>query len=218
MQHPVLDVGCGDGFFAKTVFGTRFVDVGLDVPTSRMQEAPKTKAYKKIITYDGVRMPFRANAFKTVVSNCVFEHIPHIEKSVAEMHRVLKPGGLLVTSVMCNSWNTNLAGGKKMGKGYIDWFNRVQDHNALLSKKQWTTLFKKTGFEIVESTDYLYQKAAQATELHHYTSLLSLFTYKLFGVWNLFPRASAQKVTAIETLIKNDTHSPSACFYVLRKK
>jgi ubiquinone/menaquinone biosynthesis C-methylase UbiE len=217
MQHPILDVGCGDGFFARTVFGTQCIDVGLDVPTSRMRQAPQTRAYKKLISYEGVQMPFQSNTFKTIISNCVFEHIPHIEKSVAEMERVLKPGGLLVTSVMCNSWNDNLAGGTILGKKYVDWFNKVQEHNSLLSKSQWTTVFKKAGFEIIEATDYLFQKSAQATERHHFTSLLSLCTYKLFGVWNLFPHASKKKIDAIETLIKSDTYSPSACFFVLKK-
>jgi len=218
MHHPILDVGCGDGFFAHTVFGSRFVDTGLDIPSSRMQQAAQTNAYKKIVSYDGVTMPFRAHTFKTIVSNCVFEHIPHIAKSIAEMHRILAPKGLLITSVMCDTWSRNLAGGKRLGNPYISWFNKVQEHNSLLSKKEWNALFRKSGFEIVESIDYLYQQAAQATEIHHFTSILSLLSYKLFGVWNLFPHASPKKIDEVEALIQNDIRSPSACFYVLRKK
>jgi ubiquinone/menaquinone biosynthesis C-methylase UbiE len=182
-----------------------------------MLQAPATNIYKKIVEYDGVTIPFRAGTFGTIISNCVFEHIPHIEKSVREMYRVNKKNGLLMTTVMCSSWSNNLAGGKLFGKKYINWFNRFQQHNSLLSKKEWTSLFKKCGYEIVESIDYLYKTSAQKTEIYHFLSIFSLITYVLFKRWNLFPFASKNKIEEIEKIMKEDNKNPSACFFVLRK-
>jgi len=217
MKGPILDFGCGDGFFASTIFKKKFIDVGLDVATSRMKESLQTNMYKQLKEYEGVTIPFEPNTFGTIISNCVFEHVPHIKKSVQEMRRVLKKNGLLMTTVMCSSWSGNLLGGKFFGKRYIDWFNGVQHHDSLFSKDEWTKLFITCGYEIVEHVDYLFEKASQKTEVHHFLSLFSLFTYKLFKKWTLFPVAHPKKIQEIEQLMKEDIKNPSACFFVLKK-
>lgn len=217
MKGPILDFGSGDGFFASTIFKKRFIDVGLDLSSSRIQESVKTNVYKKTQIYDGGIIPFPSRTFCTIVSNCVFEHIPKIGKSVKEMHRVLKKNGLLMTTVMCSSWSSNLQGGRLFGKTYIRWFNDMQKHNSLLSKKEWIQLFEKSGFEVVESVDYLYEQAAQKTEQYHFLSLFSLFSYALFRKWKLFPFVSAKKIRKIEAVISHDNKNPSACFFVLKK-
>jgi len=122
-----------------------------------------------------------------------------------------------MTTVMCSSWSANLLGGKLFGNLYIDWFNRMQHHDSLLSKKEWTNLFKKAGYEIIESVDYLFEKAAQKTEVYHYLSIFSLLTYLLLKRWNIFSFVSQKKVNGIEKLFQKDNNNPSACFFVLRK-
>jgi len=122
-----------------------------------------------------------------------------------------------MTTVMCSSWSKNLWGRKLFGKKYVDWFNGIQHHDSLLSKKEWTSLFKKAGFEIVESIDYLYEEAAHKTELYHYLSIFSLFTYMIFKRWQLLPFVSNKRVAKIQSLIESDTKNPSACFFVLKK-
>lgn len=218
MKKPLLDFGSGDGFFASTIFNKKSIDVGLDVLSSRINESPQTNIYKKLTIYDGITIPYKANLFGTIISNCVFEHVPQIEKSVQEMHRITKKGGYLMTTVMCSSWSNNLLGGKIFGNIYIDWFNRMQHHDSLLSKREWIVLFKKAGYEIVESVDYLFEKAAQKTEVYHFLSVFSLMTYLLFKKWKLFSHVSERKISEVENIIKYDNKNPSACFFVLRKK
>lgn len=218
LKPKSLDFGCGDGFFAETVFGRKKIDIGLDVPNSRMQIAKHNKVYKQLVTYNGSKIPLRPSSLKTVVSNCVFEHIPQIEKSVQEIYSVLKPGGYLLTSVMCSPWSTNLSGAKWGGLAYVRWFNRVQEHNALYSKKQWISLFHKSGFSIEVSEDYLFKRASQKTELFHYLSVPSLLLYKIIGKWTLGIKPHKKEVEAIKTLIISDKQHPSACFFVLKKK
>lgn len=217
-KGTILDFGCGDGFFSECIFGKRTINIGLDVITSRMKTAEKDKIYKKTVVYDGVHIPFKKSSVQSIISNCVFEHIPHIEKSLSEMNRILKPGGHLITSVMCNTWSRNLFGKKMIGSLYVNWFNKMQEHNALYSKKQWVSLFKKNGFDIIESEDYLYEIASQKTELAHFSSLYSLFLYKLTGKWTFGLSPSQHEVKKIRDLIEGDKKNPSACFFVLRKR
>ncbi len=217
MKGPILDFGCGDGFFASTIFKKRFIDIGLDLPSSRIKESIPTYMYKKLQVYDGTTIPFKSGTFRTIISNCVFEHVPNIKKSVTEMCRVTKKNGYLMTTVMCSPWSDNLCGGKLFGKAYIHLFNRIQHHDSLFSKKEWTTLFKKSGYEIVEAIDYLYELSSQKTELHHYSSIFSLITYTFFKRWNIGRKNLTQTTKKIEKLILEDTMKPSACFFVLKK-
>lgn len=216
-KKVILDFGCGDGFFAESIFGKRAIDIGLDVPSSRMNIAKKNNVYKKIISYDGALIPLKTSSIDTVISNCVFEHIPHIDTSLTEMQRILKPGGHLITSVMCSSWNTNLGGGNLFGPRYIKWFNKIQEHNSLCSKKQWIELLNKSGFEIVESEDYLYENASKKVEIYHFLSLYSLLLYKITGNWTFGFTPRKTEVKAILNLIESDKKNPSACFFVLKK-
>src|SRR4029079_1515944 len=48
------------------------------------------------LTYDGQRLPFPDASFDTVLNIQVLEHTPRPRALVAEMSRVLKPGGLLI--------------------------------------------------------------------------------------------------------------------------
>lgn len=217
-KGAILDFGCGDGFFAECIFGKRTIDIGLDVPTSRMKTAKKNNVYKKVVVYDGLLIPLRKTSVRTIISNCVFEHIPRIEKSLQEMERILKPGGHLITSVMCSTWSGNLFGRKMMGLPYVNWFNKMQEHNSLYSKKQWITLFKKCGFDIVEQEDYLYEIASKKTELSHFSSWYSLLLYKVTGKWTFGFRPSEHEVKKIKHLIEQDKKNPSACFFVLKKR
>lgn len=218
VRSKALDFGCGDGFFAETVFGKRKIDIGLDVPTSRMEQAARNGVYKRMLTYDGITIPLASSSVKTILSNCVFEHIPHIQKSVKEMARILIPGGYVLTSVMCSPWSDNLRGGSIGGNMYVQWFNRVQDHHALFSKKQWMRLFQKSGLTITAAHDYLFHNASQKTELYHFLSLPSLMLYTLTGKWTLGNKPAAHTVNSIKKTIQEDTKQPSACFFVLKKQ
>ncbi len=217
---PVLDFGCGDGFFAQVVFGKNKLDIGLEVKNNpRIEGAKKRSVYKKILTYDGITIPLKNNSVQTVISNCVFEHIPNISNSVSEIYRVLKKNGYCVTSVMTSDWSDMMLGTKLFGKRYAEWMNNRQEHESLLSKKQWETLFKKAGFNVMEEVGYINENTAKWLDLFHYLSLLSLISYKLFKKWVLFPWVSEKYVRWVET-----GHAPSlqknkfgACFYVLKK-
>jgi len=217
-KKSILDFGCGDGFFAETIFGKNTIDIGLDVPTSRMKVAQKNNVYKKTISYEGTCIPLESSSIQSIISNCVFEHIPHIETSLVEMNRILKPGGYLITSVMCSTWSENLRGRKFLGLPYVQWFNRMQEHNSLLSKKQWNKLFEGTGFDIVASEDYLYEQASKMVEINHFLSLPSLILHAFTGRWTYGSVPNKSEVKKIRELIGSDKKNPSACFYVLKKR
>lgn len=50
---------------------------------------------------DATRLPFADATFDAAIALSVLEHIPDIERAVAELHRVLKPGGRLLLTIDC---------------------------------------------------------------------------------------------------------------------
>lgn len=220
VKKKVLDFGCGDGFFANLVFGKSKINVGLDLfDNKRIKEAKKENIYKKIALYDGNIIPYSNNYFNTVVSNCVLEHIPNIKFSLKEIHRVLKPGGYFLTSVMTDRWEDYFFGSKIFGKAYVKYMRKVQAHHNLLSNKQWQLNFRKAGFKVQSIDGYLYRKDAFYLDLFHYISLPSLLSYKLWGKWVLFsiPFLNNFLIKFFKNIIKLKDDCPAAYFFVLKK-
>ncbi len=220
IMHPILDFGCGDGFFAETVFKNK-IDIGLDLKTNpRVKESKKRTIYKKIICYDGHTIPIPNDSVQTIISNCVFEHIPDIKKSLSEIHRILKPGGYLLTSVMTSKWSDNMFGTRIFGKKYAQWMNKKQEHHSLLSEKQWLNLFKEHHLKVTKKVGYLNKQQSQYLDILHYISLPSLFSYMLFKKWILFPGffdiLPIHKY--IHHIIKKGGKNYSARFFILKKQ
>lgn len=61
-------------------------------------ELPET-ATLEAVPGDALDMPFPDNSFDRVIAAEIFEHIPHDTAAIAEMYRVLRPGGLAVVTV-----------------------------------------------------------------------------------------------------------------------
>lgn len=93
----VLDVGCGDGrhIAAATRRGCRAI--GIDYDAGELAKARLRAGARRadLIAADAARLPFRAAAFDAVICTETLEHLPDDRGALAEMARVLRPGGLL---------------------------------------------------------------------------------------------------------------------------
>jgi SAM-dependent methyltransferase len=93
----VLDLGCGDAASAK-VFRAVRPDVrwvGLDIADSDLARAVTTE---EVILYDGEHIPLATGSIPLIYSRQVLEHVRHPEQVLAEVARVLTPGGIFIGS------------------------------------------------------------------------------------------------------------------------
>ncbi len=90
----VLDAGCGNGNYIIDENRNNIKwAVGVDVSISA---TGKNICLDEIIETSLENLPFPDNTFDCVLSLWVFEHLENPQKVLDEIHRVLKPGGLLM--------------------------------------------------------------------------------------------------------------------------
>jgi SAM-dependent methyltransferase len=95
----VMDLGCGAG---DSVDLFRAVDpdvswVGVDIEGSP-EVAGRTRADAEFVSFDGRHLPFDGASFDLVYCKQVLEHVEHPRDLIAEVARVLRPGGHLAGS------------------------------------------------------------------------------------------------------------------------
>jgi ubiquinone/menaquinone biosynthesis C-methylase UbiE len=99
----VLDVGCGPGHtvaLMTTVFGLRAT--GLDPSAAMLAKAACQTPDATFFQGEATAIPCKSHSFEMVISECVLSLTGDIEKSLREMSRVLRPGGLLIlTDIYC---------------------------------------------------------------------------------------------------------------------
>ncbi len=84
----MLDFGC-----SSKVYESLFTHIGYCVGV----DIDKTKSIheheEKDIIYDGDEIPFEDNYFDSIFSSEFLEHVPDIEHTISDLHRVLRPEG-----------------------------------------------------------------------------------------------------------------------------
>jgi SAM-dependent methyltransferase len=93
----LLDFGCGRGGLVAAALEQGFDAVGVDVAAWNLWTEGVAAPGRIALIPPDDRLPFADATFDAVTSNVVFEHLLHPEPALAELARVLKPGGLLLT-------------------------------------------------------------------------------------------------------------------------
>jgi len=93
-----LDLASGTGDIALALAARGCRVVGLDV-TLRMLQLARQKAdgAAVFVTGDMMALPFPAASFDIVTTGYGIRNVPRIEPAIAEIHRVLRPGGVLLS-------------------------------------------------------------------------------------------------------------------------
>ena len=199
--EPVLDIGCGDGLFASLAF-TKPLFAGIDPNEASLKEARARLplgAHRHLVAASATGLPFPDQFFSTVVANCVIEHIPDLDGTLAEIFRVLRPGGrflfgvpshrfadMLLVSTVCRA-----LGLSRLAKAYGAWFNSHSRHFHTYDPDHWKRLLATHKFQIEHWEYYLTDAAHRAFDVAHYLGIPGLISRKLTGKWVAFPNPLA---------------------------
>ena len=165
-----LDVGCGTKPYERFFRSTEYI--GLEIETTINRERKKADVF-----YDGGAFPFGNGEFDSLVTNQVFEHVFNPPEFLAEVNRVLKPGGTLLLTVP------------------FVWDEHEQPHDyARYSSFGIRHVLERHGFEIVSLIK-------SVNDVRVFAQLLNGYLYKK-TVWNtLLRQVTTLTVMAASTII-----------------
>jgi len=142
----VLDLGCGTGWatrlLAKTHAGVQAV--GLDVSPKMIEKAEEEHSYTIRARYEVgpfEHLEHKDGEFQRVFSMEALYYAVDLEQTLAEIHRVLAPGG--TADVVVDFYADN--------PGTQSWAAGVGVPMHWLSEAEWAAAFRKAGFAEVET-------------------------------------------------------------------
>lgn len=98
-SKSVLDLASGNGVGTEYLMRTgAAMCIGIDCEASAVRYARQHYSGPNFVVSDALQTPLAAESIDVVVSFETIEHLPNPADFVAECHRVLKPGGLLICS------------------------------------------------------------------------------------------------------------------------
>jgi SAM-dependent methyltransferase len=91
----ILDIGCGEGQIARVARRIDGVDtvVGIDPTEAQLAVADERAGDVAYARAAADALPFAVGSFDAAVACLVFEHIRSVDAAIAEVGRVLEPGG-----------------------------------------------------------------------------------------------------------------------------
>ena len=100
----ILDVGCGDGWVAKTFLPKNKKVISMDISTANpirvLKENPSEN--HAALVADVFHLPFANNSFDAIIASEVIEHVYDPKLFVEKLIAVLKPGGKLILATPYN--------------------------------------------------------------------------------------------------------------------
>ena len=92
-----LDLACGTGDITFGLADRGASSTGLDITLRMVQLARAKSGRAAFLAGDMTMLPFPDQSFDLVTTGYGIRNVPRIEPAIADIHRVLRPGGLLLS-------------------------------------------------------------------------------------------------------------------------
>ena len=191
LAPPVLDVGCGDGRLTRMLFRLP-LEAGIDVNLDEVTRARRSGVYKQALCVSAATLPFEDRSFASVFSNCVLEHVDGIDRALSEIHRVLRPGGTLLSTVPTPRWESDgpLPVLRRLGlDGLSDRMNDVLrgmwHHVTVEEEEGWRARLARAGMTLMVWEPYMAPPAYAAFARYLPSSAGALVSRRVTGRWPL---------------------------------
>ena len=194
LPEPILDVGCGDGIFARLCYPHRQV-WGIDINPNEIRRAQSTSTYSTLICGSITSSDLPSAYFKSAIANCSLEHVPDIAAAFRTISTALAPGAPFVLIVPTPDWTHELivprmlerAGLAGAARSYRDGLDRMFHHVHLYDEQRWTELLDAAGMSVDRIEPIVSSGVASAFDVLLYPSVAGWVTKRLTGHWTLVP-------------------------------
>jgi SAM-dependent methyltransferase len=154
--------------------------VGVDPDPAEAAQAKGLGIYATVHVGGGDRVPEEEGSFDWVLSNSVLEHVDAIEPVIAEVARVLRPGGQFVLTVPGPDFHKCLHGPVLPGVSREEYLRHLDARLAHLrywDRQQWEAALNRSGMVIEWLSGYL-----SVAEVRRWESISRLTAGVLYGV------------------------------------
>ncbi len=142
---PMLDVGCATGYTLQAAHDLGLDATGVDISEHAVARCRERGFKAEVGTMDGV--PFPDAAFQLVVMKHVLEHTPRPREALAEIRRVLRPGGGVYLAVPHAGYAKSLRD-PGVSRYYIP-TSHGREHFVYYTPATLSRLLREEGFEPV---------------------------------------------------------------------
>ena len=152
----LLDVACGQGAFLAFAAERGLPVTGVDVSTVAVEAARARVPIATVLVSDGESLPFDDATFDRVTCIGSLEHFPDPGAGVAEMARVLRPGGMAVVFVPNLFFLGHVWFGLRHGTQPSEGGQAFSE--VFLSSQGWKDLLTEAGLEVrgVHAWNYIF--------------------------------------------------------------
>lgn len=95
-DETVLDVGCGAGAYVNATRQRAGRLIAGDLSHGMLASLPQEALER--VNLNAQTLPFPSASMDVVLANHMLYHVPDKAKAIAEIHRILKPGGVLLAA------------------------------------------------------------------------------------------------------------------------
>jgi SAM-dependent methyltransferase len=152
-KGPVLDVGCGDGFWWTLRRAEGGEIYGIDISASEIAQA-KTRINAALTDVSRER-PFPGTEFEEIIGNCSLEHVPDIDAALMNLRRSAASGARLLMFVPTPRWAYQgrlqswlLSRAPRLAMTLSGALNGFFQHWHLYDHKVWTRLLAQNGWRV----------------------------------------------------------------------
>jgi SAM-dependent methyltransferase len=143
-----LDAGCGTGFNVGRLLDRGFVVSGIEPSVAMRQRAVRDNPRAEIIDGDITAIPFDNGRFDVVVCIEVIRYLNDPAVALAEMHRVLAPGGMaFITAAPALSLNGYAFINQVTARVHLPTFTKVK--HSFMTARSARDAMDRAGFRDV---------------------------------------------------------------------
>jgi len=179
----VLDVGCGAGVevvrFARAGARVTGVDIAQSAITLAQQNLDQQGLQARLDVVDGEQLPYPDGSFDLVFAHGVVQYTGDDARMVAEIHRVLRPGGLAIFQ----------------GYNRISWLNLLSkvmktplEHEDAPVLKRYSAAEFRALLRPFKTVDLIFERFPVTSRLHKGWKGLAFNTF-FVGTFNALPKA-----------------------------
>jgi len=158
-KGPVLDVGCGDGFWWTVRDDDRQKDgevYGIDISASEIAQA--RSHIRAELTDVSRETPFVGTKFDEIIGNCSLEHVPDIDAALSNLRRAASDRARLLMFVPTPRWAYSgnlqrllLARAPRVAMALSGALNGFFQHWHLYDAKVWQRLLEQNGWRVEQT-------------------------------------------------------------------